>query len=230
VRAPQWGACNALCELRRLCWHTRHCCCGAQLNNPFGCCVLPQAASSPLLCAFHSLLRLLCPPGLTAWGLPAATGHSAGGPGRGVASVLAGIERRLRVMAREKVPEARGHVRAIIGQPFFVPLYTLFLVYGGVFRLSFGPKVSTKVPPSTVTVSVTVTVIVCPLLPGRVGRPVWLNGAPPVCRPPFFFFFWAAIYDRARTLRWRATSSRTTQRPTLRYAKRPTPGRVKNES
>lgn len=65
-----------------------------------------------------------------------------GGPGRGLASVLAGIERRLRVIAREKVPEARGDVRAIIGQPFFVPLYTLFLVYGGVFRLSFGPKVS----------------------------------------------------------------------------------------
>ena len=40
------------------------------------------------------------------------------------------------------MPEARGDVRSIIGQPFFVPLYNLFLAYGGVFMLSFGPKVS----------------------------------------------------------------------------------------
>ena len=39
------------------------------------------------------------------------------------------------------MPTAQGDVRAIVGQPFFVPLYNLFRVYGGVFRLSFGPKV-----------------------------------------------------------------------------------------
>lgn len=43
-------------------------------------------------------------------------------------------------MVAADMPTARGDVRAIIGQPFFVPLYSLFLVYGGVFRLSFGPK------------------------------------------------------------------------------------------
>ena len=34
----------------------------------------------------------------------------------------------------------RGDIREIVGEPVFVPLYKLFLVYGGVFRLSFGPK------------------------------------------------------------------------------------------
>jgi len=38
------------------------------------------------------------------------------------------------------MPEARGDPREIVGQPVFVPLYNLFTVYGGVFRLSFGPK------------------------------------------------------------------------------------------
>jgi beta-ring hydroxylase len=31
-------------------------------------------------------------------------------------------------------------VRQIVGQPVFVPLYKLFLTYGKIFRLSFGPK------------------------------------------------------------------------------------------
>ena len=38
------------------------------------------------------------------------------------------------------MPEARGDIREIVGQPVFVPLYKLYLAYGGVFRLSFGPK------------------------------------------------------------------------------------------
>lgn len=38
------------------------------------------------------------------------------------------------------MPEARGDIREIVGQPVFVPLYKLFIAYGGVFRLSFGPK------------------------------------------------------------------------------------------
>ena len=38
------------------------------------------------------------------------------------------------------MPEASGDIREIVGQPVFVPLYKLFLTYGPVFRLSFGPK------------------------------------------------------------------------------------------
>ena len=38
------------------------------------------------------------------------------------------------------MPEATGDIREIVGQPVFVPLYKLFLVYGPIFRLSFGPK------------------------------------------------------------------------------------------
>ncbi|KAK6136360.1 hypothetical protein DH2020_029890 [Rehmannia glutinosa] len=39
-----------------------------------------------------------------------------------------------------KIPEARGDIRAISSEPFFIPLYELYLTYGGVFRLTFGPK------------------------------------------------------------------------------------------
>lgn len=38
------------------------------------------------------------------------------------------------------IPQAKGAIRAIRGQAFFIPLYELFLTYGGVFRLTFGPK------------------------------------------------------------------------------------------
>jgi beta-ring hydroxylase len=38
------------------------------------------------------------------------------------------------------MPEARGDIREIVGQPVFVPLFKLFLAYGPIFRLSFGPK------------------------------------------------------------------------------------------
>lgn len=41
-----------------------------------------------------------------------------------------------------KIPEARGSIGAIRNEPFFKPLYELYLTYGGVFRLTFGPKVS----------------------------------------------------------------------------------------
>ena len=30
--------------------------------------------------------------------------------------------------------------RVVVGEPFFVPLYRLFLTYGGIFRLTFHPK------------------------------------------------------------------------------------------
>ncbi|KAL5705510.1 hypothetical protein ACHQM5_023807 [Ranunculus cassubicifolius] len=39
-----------------------------------------------------------------------------------------------------KIPQAKGALSALRGQPFFIPLYSLYLTYGGVFRLTFGPK------------------------------------------------------------------------------------------
>ncbi|XP_047964332.1 protein LUTEIN DEFICIENT 5, chloroplastic isoform X2 [Salvia hispanica] len=39
-----------------------------------------------------------------------------------------------------KIPEAKGSIGAIRNEPFFVPLYELYLTYGGIFRLTFGPK------------------------------------------------------------------------------------------
>lgn len=41
-----------------------------------------------------------------------------------------------------KVPEAKGSIRAVQSEAFFIPLYELYLNYGGIFRLTFGPKVS----------------------------------------------------------------------------------------
>jgi beta-ring hydroxylase len=53
---------------------------------------------------------------------------------------LAKVAQAWRRAAAERMPEARGDIREIVGQPVFVPLYKLFLIYGKVFRLSFGPK------------------------------------------------------------------------------------------
>ncbi|KAL5538638.1 hypothetical protein UlMin_042643 [Ulmus minor] len=39
-----------------------------------------------------------------------------------------------------KIPEAKGSVRAVQSEAFFIPLYELYLTYGGIFRLTFGPK------------------------------------------------------------------------------------------
>ncbi|KAE8009895.1 hypothetical protein FH972_006301 [Carpinus fangiana] len=39
-----------------------------------------------------------------------------------------------------KIPEAKGSVSAIRSEAFFIPLYELYLRYGGIFRLNFGPK------------------------------------------------------------------------------------------
>ncbi|XP_052170119.1 protein LUTEIN DEFICIENT 5, chloroplastic [Diospyros lotus] len=39
-----------------------------------------------------------------------------------------------------KVPEAKGVISAIRDEAFFIPLYELYLTYGGIFRLTFGPK------------------------------------------------------------------------------------------
>jgi hypothetical protein len=63
------------------------------------------------------------------------------GPGRAAAYFLAQLAQRWRRAAAERMPVATGDIREIVGQPVFIPLYNLFRVYGGVFRLSFGPKV-----------------------------------------------------------------------------------------
>ena len=40
-----------------------------------------------------------------------------------------------------KIPEAKGSIKAIQSEAFFIPLFELYLIYGGIFRLNFGPKV-----------------------------------------------------------------------------------------
>jgi beta-ring hydroxylase len=60
--------------------------------------------------------------------------------GRGAAKVLAEWGREWQRDARMRMPEARGDIREIAGQPVFVPLFSLFLQFGRVFRLSFGPQ------------------------------------------------------------------------------------------
>lgn len=42
---------------------------------------------------------------------------------------------------KPEIPRAKGSLGAVGGQAFFLPLYELFLTYGGIFRLIFGPKV-----------------------------------------------------------------------------------------
>ncbi|KAJ7978233.1 putative Cytochrome P450 [Quillaja saponaria] len=39
-----------------------------------------------------------------------------------------------------RIPEAKGAISAIRSEAFFIPLYELYLTYGGIFRLTFGPK------------------------------------------------------------------------------------------
>lgn len=63
-----------------------------------------------------------------------------GKTGRSLAYFLANMERNYLLHQAKRVPEAKGNVRAITGQPFFIPLYNLYLTYGGIFRLTFGPK------------------------------------------------------------------------------------------
>ncbi|KAJ7566206.1 hypothetical protein O6H91_02G092500 [Diphasiastrum complanatum] len=60
--------------------------------------------------------------------------------GRSFAKTLANAERGIRRQKSREMPEASGDVKAVIGEPMFIPLYKLYLTYGGVFRLTFGPK------------------------------------------------------------------------------------------
>lgn len=65
---------------------------------------------------------------------------AAGPGGRALALAVARGARMWRAASKRRMPEATGDIREIIGEPVFVPLYNLFLAYGRVFRLSFGPK------------------------------------------------------------------------------------------
>jgi hypothetical protein len=65
----------------------------------------------------------------------------AGPAGRSLSLALATYERDLKIQRAKNLPIASGDVSKIVDQPFFVPLYALFKRYGGIFRLSFGPKV-----------------------------------------------------------------------------------------
>ncbi|VFR00778.1 unnamed protein product [Cuscuta campestris] len=40
-----------------------------------------------------------------------------------------------------RIPEAKGSIKAIRSEAFFIPLYGLYRTYGGIFRLTIGPKV-----------------------------------------------------------------------------------------
>lgn len=39
-----------------------------------------------------------------------------------------------------RIPEAKGSIKAIRSEAFFIPLYGLYRTYGGIFRLTIGPK------------------------------------------------------------------------------------------
>lgn len=64
----------------------------------------------------------------------------AGPVGRKLSFELAKFERNVRMEKAKNLPVATGDVTKIVGQPFFVPLFALYQIYGGIFRLSFGPK------------------------------------------------------------------------------------------
>lgn len=52
--------------------------------------------------------------------------------GRGLAYQLARIGKEWRAAAAVRMPEARGDIREIVGQPVFVPLQKLAMIYGKV--------------------------------------------------------------------------------------------------
>ncbi|KAL6779702.1 CYP97A5 [Auxenochlorella protothecoides x Auxenochlorella symbiontica] len=62
------------------------------------------------------------------------------GPGRALSYKLAQLGSRWKWNAARRIPEARGDIREIVGQPVFLPLFSLFQRYGPVFRLTFGVK------------------------------------------------------------------------------------------
>jgi beta-ring hydroxylase len=81
--------------------------------------------------------------GLLRWVAPLAGRLSKLGPPGELAAALltrlagAGAPRR-----GAEIPQALGSLNSVVGEAFFLPLYDLFLTYGGIFRLNFGPKVT----------------------------------------------------------------------------------------
>eukprot|EP00249_Psilotum_nudum_P014142 c24690_g1_i1 orf=187-2187(-) len=63
-----------------------------------------------------------------------------GAPGRFLVQKLGEFQRKLKEEKENRLPEVKGNVKAIMGQAFFITLFTLFQRYGEAFRLTFGPK------------------------------------------------------------------------------------------
>ncbi|CAN6239036.1 unnamed protein product [Urochloa humidicola] len=63
-----------------------------------------------------------------------------GPPGELAAALLTRLVGAGAARGGPEIPQAVGSISAVVGQAFFVPLYDLFLAYGGIFRLNFGPK------------------------------------------------------------------------------------------
>ncbi|KAL5208634.1 hypothetical protein ABZP36_033069 [Zizania latifolia] len=76
-----------------------------------------------------------------AWVAPfAARLAKLGPPGELAAALLTKVAGSGAVRNGPEIPQAVGSLGAVAGQAFFLPLYDLFLTYGGIFRLNFGPK------------------------------------------------------------------------------------------
>ncbi|PKA59200.1 Protein lutein deficient 5, chloroplastic [Apostasia shenzhenica] len=60
--------------------------------------------------------------------------------GKFLEEILSQLEGGIRDGERREIPQAKGTFRAVGRQAFFIPLYELYLTYGGIFRLTFGPK------------------------------------------------------------------------------------------
>ena len=65
-----------------------------------------------------------------------------GPPGELAAALLTRLAGAGAARGGPEIPQAVGSINAVVGQAFFVPLYDLFLTYGVIFRLNFGPKVT----------------------------------------------------------------------------------------
>jgi beta-ring hydroxylase len=60
--------------------------------------------------------------------------------GRWVAKQLADLGLTWSRNAAKRMPKASGNISEIVNEPFFLPLYALFRVYGPVFKLCLGPQ------------------------------------------------------------------------------------------
>lgn len=60
--------------------------------------------------------------------------------GRWVAKKLADLGLAWTRNAAKRMPQASGSISEVVNEPFFIPLYSLFRVYGPVFKLCLGPQ------------------------------------------------------------------------------------------